>query len=129
MERGSVSNILQSVLIVDDNPVVRQSIRQLFISAGVPTCFEARDGKEAIDKAAEFKPDLIILDLSMPVMNGLQAAPVLRQLLPKTPIILFTMYDHVLTSAQIAAAGVSIVVSKSRTAELVSTAQNLRQKS
>jgi CheY-like chemotaxis protein len=64
-------------------------------------------------QATKHKPDVIVLDHSMPVMNGLQAAPELRRILPNTPIILFTLYvDHI--SAQDAmAAGISCVVAKS----------------
>ena len=60
------------------------------------SCAEAGTGGEAIDVARECKPDLIILDVAMPVMNGIEAAPKLRQLLPNTPIILFTHYGDFL---------------------------------
>jgi chemotaxis response regulator CheB len=56
-------------------------------------CGEAANGREAIDFVKRVTPDLIILDLTMPVMNGLQAAPELRKIAPKTVIILFTLYE------------------------------------
>ena len=61
--------------MVDDNPIVRSMVRQLFESANYEIVGEAENGREAIAKAAFLKPDLIVLDLSMPVMSGLDAAP------------------------------------------------------
>jgi DNA-binding NarL/FixJ family response regulator len=71
----------KGVLIVDDNTVVRSSLRRLFESyPEFEVSGEAENGQDAIDKAARLKPDLIILDLAMPVMNGLDAAPELRKM-------------------------------------------------
>jgi two-component system autoinducer 1 sensor kinase/phosphatase LuxN len=63
-------------------------LQPAFLSDGFKTCIEAENGKEAIGVAKQNKPDVIVLDLSMPVMNGLQSAPELRKVLPQTPIIL-----------------------------------------
>jgi CheY-like chemotaxis protein len=76
-------------LVVDDNPHVRRILCEEFLSAGFAACVEAENGARALTEAAKVKPDLIILDLAMPVLNGLEAAPLLRQLLPETPIILY----------------------------------------
>ena len=71
------------VLLVDDNSVVRSLVRQLFESQpDFEISGEAENGRDAVEKAENLKPDLIILDLSMPVMTGLDAAPLLRRLLP-----------------------------------------------
>jgi len=70
------------VLLVDDSPAVRRSLCIIFESAGIEVCGEAEDGAKAIEKAKHLKPDLIVLDLGMPVMNGLQAAPILRAMHP-----------------------------------------------
>jgi two-component system, NarL family, response regulator LiaR len=79
------------VLLVDDNAVVRSFVRQLFeLQPNFEILGEAENGRDAVEKAEKLKPDLIILDLIMPVMTGLDAAPLLRQLLPDTRIILFT---------------------------------------
>ena len=56
-------------------------------------CAEACNGREAIDQALVFRPDLIVLDLSMPLMNGLDAAPRLKRLMPVVPIVMFTSFD------------------------------------
>ncbi len=76
-------------------------------------CGEAANGQEAIERAQEFHPDLIILDLSMPVMNGLDAAKVLKTLMPAVPLIIFSEYSDVFSDEEARAAGVSALVSKS----------------
>ena len=102
----------RTVLVVDDNPAIRKAVAKAFLSDGFAICGEAGNGREAIDLTRKLKPNLIILDLSMPVMNGLQALPVLRELAPKTPIILFTMYGNEVLRDQAAELGVDLVLSK-----------------
>jgi two-component system, response regulator PdtaR len=102
----------KTVLVVDDNPMVRRAVRAAFHSDGFAVCGEARDGQEAITLAGKLSPDLIILDLSMPVMNGLQAAPVLRKLVPKSPIILFTVYIDKIVEQELCTIDVDAVFSK-----------------
>ena len=121
--------LTKRVLVADDNAVVRSFVRQLFESQpDFEISGEAENGRDAVEKAKRLKPDLIILDLSMPVMTGLDAAPLLRKLLPDTPIILFTQegseVDRLARAA--GAAGIDAVVSKSQAAsELVLKAQAL----
>jgi two-component system, response regulator YesN len=87
---------------------------------------EAENGRDAIEKAEKLKPDLIILDLIMPVMNGLDAAPLLKQLLPDTPIVLFTQQERSEVERLARAPGIDAVVSKNLAApELVLKAQAL----
>jgi CheY-like chemotaxis protein len=73
---------------------------------------EANNGQEAVELAEKLSPDLIILDVSMPVMNGLQAAPVLRKLVPKSSIILYTLYADKAVEQQLRATEVDLVLSK-----------------
>lgn len=115
------------VLLVDDNAIVRSFVRQLFQSQpDFEISGEAENGSDAIKKAEELKPDLIILDLIMPVMNGLDAAPLLKKLLPDTIIILFTQQEGSEVERLAQAAGIDVVVSKSQVgSELVSKAQTL----
>lgn len=102
----------KTVLVVDDNATVRKFLATAFLSDGFKTCGEAENGKEGIDLAKQIHPDVIILDLSMPVMNGLEAASELRKIFPRTPIILFTLYgDNVLESLA-SKAGVTLVLPK-----------------
>jgi len=69
------------VLVVDDSRWVRERLRNLFDSAeGFEVCGEAGKGREGVEKAEQLRPDLIILDLSMPVMNGIDAARILHRI-------------------------------------------------
>ena len=115
------------ILIVDDNAVVRSLVRRLFESqSGFEIAGEAENGRDAIDKAEKLKPDLIILDLVMPIMTGLDAAPLLKQLLPDVLIILFTQQEGSEVERLAQAAGIDAVVSKSQVAsELFLKAQVL----
>ena len=104
----------KSVLIVDDNESVRLALCELFTrEAGFEVCGDAENGKEAIEKAQELNPDLIVLDLSMPVMNGLDAARVLRGLMPTVPLILYSAFGDKFVEYQALQAGISEVASKS----------------
>jgi DNA-binding NarL/FixJ family response regulator len=81
---------------------------------------------DAIDKAERLKPDLIILDLAMPIMNGLEAAPELRKMLPDARLILFTVHYGPQVQHLAQAAGIHTVVSKSQAAStLIEQAQAL----
>jgi len=104
----------KTVLIVDDNEIIRRGLRELFTAEpDFDVCGEAENGREAIEKAQELHPDLIVLDLSMPVMNGIDAARVLSKLMPTLPLIIFSEHSDVLSEAEARSAGVSDLVSKS----------------
>jgi NarL family two-component system response regulator LiaR len=115
------------ILLVDDNAVVRSFVRQLFeFQPDFEISGEAENGRDALEKAEKLKPHLIILDLIMPIMNGLDAAPLLRRLLPDTLIILFTQQEGSEVEHLARAAGIDAVVSKSQAAsELILKAQAL----
>ena len=82
----------RSVLIVDDSQAVRKAMRGFFeASTDWKIGDEAADGAEAIRKAIELKPDLSLLDFCMPNMNGIEAASVLKKMLPLSHIIVFTL--------------------------------------
>src|SRR6266446_3527002 len=105
----------KAVLVVDDNALIRQALCELFKrEADFEVCGEAENGREAIEKAQELHPDLIVLDLSMPVMNGIDAARVLRRLMPTAlKVIIFSEYSDVFSEEEARSAGVSALVSKS----------------
>lgn len=82
------------VLIADDHDVVRKGVRSILESrADVTVSGEASNGKEALEKAVELKPDLIVLDVSMPVMDGISAAKEIKKVLPATPILILSMHS------------------------------------
>lgn len=82
------------ILIADDNDAARGRISELLrCHDGWEVCAEVEDGQQAVLKATELKPDIIILDLAMPVMNGLQAAGEISLVLPSVPIVLYTLHD------------------------------------
>jgi DNA-binding NarL/FixJ family response regulator len=102
------------VLLVDDNPVVVKALHQFFgHQSDFEVCGEAENGRDAIQKAQELNPDLIVTDLSMPIMNGLQETRLLKQLMPDLPVIVYTAYSDPFMEKELRAAGASAVVSKS----------------
>jgi len=102
----------KTILIVDDYVCVRSLLRSLIEGAGFTVCGEAGNGREAIERALQLRPDLIVLDLAMPEMNGAQAALVLKQHLPQIPIMLFTLHADGLGDDFRQALNVERVVSK-----------------
>ncbi len=111
---GVVLCMPKSVLIVDDSEVVRREMRHFFET--LPDWKiggEAAEGIEAIQKAIDLKPDLILLDFSMPNMNGVETASVLKKMLPDAHIVVFTMFDDAVGSRLRSAVGVDVVIPKS----------------
>jgi DNA-binding NarL/FixJ family response regulator len=80
------------VLLVDDAALVRNTLRALLEQHSFEICGEASDGKEAVDKARELNPDIVILDINMPVMNGVRAALEIRRIAPETAILFLTAH-------------------------------------
>ena len=117
----------KSILIVDDNAYIRQALCELFKhESDFELCGEAENGKEAIAKAQELHPDLIVLDLSMPVMNGLDAARELKWLMPTIALIMYSAFGDRLVEQQARLVGISELVSKSQPAAiLISKARSL----
>jgi DNA-binding NarL/FixJ family response regulator len=101
--------MLSRILIVDDNEDVRAGIRSLLASRPeFEICGEAGGGREAVEKAAELKPDLIILDIAMPDLGGLAAGQMIKQSLPATRIVFLSVHEDkrwIQTAALIGAAG------------------------
>jgi DNA-binding NarL/FixJ family response regulator len=110
---GKAEAMPKCILVVDDSATVRTIIRGFLESqSSFEVCGEAIDGLDAIEKAKELKPDLIILDLAMPRMSGAEAASVLKSMMPDVPIILFTIYEDVMVKSRASAFGVDLVLSK-----------------
>jgi DNA-binding NarL/FixJ family response regulator len=81
------------ILIVDDHLAARTTIRSLLDWHGFQVCGEASDGREAIERVLELKPDIVVLDINMPVMSGTQAALEIRRRSPATKILVFTVHE------------------------------------
>ena len=109
----------KTILIVDDNTEVRRAICELFkLEEDLTVCGEATNGREAIAKAIELHPNLIVLDLSMPVMNGLDAARELKRLMPEVPLIMYSLFGD-MVEEQARLVGISELISKSQPAAIL----------
>jgi DNA-binding NarL/FixJ family response regulator len=100
------------ILVTDDGDSVRDIIRIFLERDGFEVCGEATDGVEAIELAKKLKPDLIILDLAMPRMNGVEAASILTKTMPDVPLVMLTLYQNLLGPSLASAIGVKAVVDK-----------------
>jgi len=118
---------VRSVLVVDDNPAVRRAICELFTREGdFEVCGEAENGREAIEKAQQLQPALIVTDLSMPLMNGLEETRILKKLMPAVPVIIYSVHTGPLVDKEALEAGASAIISKSEAvAALIGTARQL----
>jgi len=108
------------ILIADDNLMVRRALRNLIeTNSEWKVCAEAGNGREAIAKAFELRPDLIVMDFSMPVLNGIQAAREIGKQAPAVPMLLCTMYLTPQLSEEAQAAGFTAAVSKDTSRHLM----------
>jgi len=114
------------ILIADDSTVMRESLRGLLRhSPDWELCCEAKDGEEAVQKAKELGPDLIILDLAMPNKDGLSAASEINEARPEVPILLYTTEASPLVESEARARGIRKIISKSDTANLISAIEEV----
>lgn len=117
--------MVKRILIADDHESVLRRVRGMVEShPGWKVCGDAVTGRQTIAQAAELKPDLVILDFAMPQMDGLKAASAIRTLLPKVPIVMFTMY----CSAVVGEAerhGISRVIDKAKSGALLPAIEEL----
>src|SRR5215813_9515337 len=101
------------ILIADDSETVRRVMCDCLEERGdVEVCGQASNGVETIDLAIKLKPDLVILDVLMPALNGIEISSILKKKLPKARIILFTMFGEYVGTNAVAAAGVDIIIPK-----------------
>lgn len=106
------------ILIVDDHEVLREGVKSLLAKARPDwdICGEATDGDQAIHFVQELKPDLVILDISMPRMSGLEASTRMKKLGLSIPILIFTTYDFERLGREVRQAGAHGYVLKSQAA-------------
>jgi DNA-binding NarL/FixJ family response regulator len=79
---------------VDDHEVVRQGVKHIIENdTALTVCGEASNGQQAVEKVLELKPDLVLMDLTMPVMNGIQATKEIRRFAPATQVVILSLHD------------------------------------
>jgi two-component system, chemotaxis family, chemotaxis protein CheY len=113
-----------TILIVDDNDFVRAAMRKILEArADFKVCGEATNGRQAVEKFRALRPDCVVLDFSMPVMNGIDAAREIMKIAPGIPLLLCTMYGSEQVTKAAKEVGVKRVVSKSEklSANLIAT--------
>ncbi len=94
------------ILIADDHQVVRTGLRALLESrTGWQVCAEAANGREAVEKAGQLKPDVAVLDIGMPLLNGVEATRQIRKLSPQTKVLILTMHDSEVLVQEVLEAG------------------------
>jgi len=113
------------IVIADDNPTFRKALRQLLEGVDHWEIVEARDGQEAVTKAVETRPDVIVLDLAMPGKDGFAAAREISQLLPATPILMCTMHSSPQVEIEAQKSGISKVLSKTDSTLILATIRQL----
>lgn len=108
----SIPPIRGRILVIDDFEVVREIVRTVLEKAGFHICGEAADGVDGIEQAKRLKPDLIVMDLVMPRMNGVEATSVLKGVMASVPIVALTMYEQNMGATLAHAVGVRAIISK-----------------
>lgn len=118
-----MSNKLNArILIADDQEAARKALKALIESClGWDVCGQAENGHQAIEKARELRPDLIVLDLSMPMMDGLTAARAIAAATPGIPVLIYTLYVTPELAVEAKKAGVRLIVDKAGTREKLLT--------
>ena len=118
-----MKNLPMRILLADDHDVVRRGLRQLLEDhQGWTVCGEATTGRQAVEMAKELMPHLVILDLTMPELNGLEATRQIRKELPLTQVLVFTMHESEQLVREVLAAGAKGYVLKSDAARLIISA-------
>jgi DNA-binding NarL/FixJ family response regulator len=103
----------QRILIVDDHAIVRKMLKALVEThEGWQVCCEAENGLEAIEKVSEYKPDLIVMDMAMPVKDGISASRHISSIAPSVPIIMHTLHYSPELALEARKAGVRAIVPK-----------------
>lgn len=102
----------QGILIADDSRNVRQAVHNYLAERNFHVCGEAVDGQDAIEKARELDPELVLLDLAMPKTNGIAVASALKDMIPGVRIVLFTMYSEAVNKAFASLDSVDAMVDK-----------------
>jgi two-component system chemotaxis response regulator CheY len=113
------------ILVVDDSEISRRIIGTILRSRHWTVCGEAEDGKDGVEKFQELKPDVVLLDLSMPDMTGIEAAQQMSASNPTIPLILFTILDVEGLRAAAHKAGIQAIVPKSEAWSLIGSIESV----
>jgi DNA-binding NarL/FixJ family response regulator len=113
------------ILIVDDSETTRRILRAIVHSREWTVCGEAENGFSGVTQFMELKPDLVLIDLAMPDINGLETAKRMSALNPEVPLVLFTILDLPGLAEPARMAGISAVVSKAQAWDLVRTIESV----
>ena|SRR5487761_456867 len=126
MRFGTTAGLQLRILIVDDDKTVRIALERLLsMCDGWTVVGEASDGVEAIGKAKELKPDVVIMDVTMPQMNGLQATPEIKKVTPETEILILTQHDSAQIVQEARHAGASGYLLKSQAGSLLDAVETV----
>lgn len=116
------------VLIADDHAMVREGLHWALEHAGYEVVGEAADGEEAVEMAEQLRPDLVLMDLSLPVLSGVAATKRIRSLSPTIKVVALSMLsDETAVSSALAAGAVGYLVKDSTTAEIVSALREVME--
>lgn len=117
----------KTVLIADDSAFVRTALYEILErEPDFHVCAVVENGREAIEEACRLQPDLIVLDLNMPVMNGLEAARVLRRMMPSVPLVIYSATPNEVSQQAAQAIGISGLISKTdRVSVLINTVRGV----
>jgi NarL family two-component system response regulator YdfI len=115
-----------TILIVDDSALVRNSVRSYIEqNTKLEVCGEAENGQIAVSKVRELHPDLVLLDLQMPIMNGLDAAREIANIAPSTTMLMFTMHNTRQLQEHAESIGIKQVLSKSDNDHLINSLEEI----
>jgi len=112
------------VLIADDHDAIRKGVATILSHDGIEVCGEASNGIEAVTNAVQLRPDIVILDLTMPLMDGFEAARKLHKVLPDIPILIYSMHGSDQLIKEIRRLGLQGFVSKSDISKVLPEAVN-----
>jgi DNA-binding NarL/FixJ family response regulator len=117
------------ILVADDHQVVRTGLRTLLeTERGWQVCAEATNGREAVEKAGALKPDIAVLDIGMPLLNGVEATRQIRKLSPKTEVLILSMHDSEVLIQEVLEAGArGYILKDDADRDLIAAVDALRQ--
>jgi len=115
------------ILVADDHPSVRRFVCEVLTIEGWQICGEASNGREAVEIAVQQKPDVVVLDLSMPELNGLDAARRILEAMPQATVLMLTMYECEELTQAVLEAGAAACLLKSDLQRLVKEVRSLRE--